>query len=71
MILIVALGVMLSFRWERAGGILTLIGGLGMGLLSMIVGGVGNLGVALIFAAPLGVAGSFSLICGARASAGR
>jgi hypothetical protein len=68
LILIAALGVLLSFYWERAGGILTLIGGLGMALLVIINGGFSDLGVALLFALPLGTAGSLSLMCGNRAT---
>ncbi len=71
LILVAALGVLMSFYWERAGGFLTLVGGLGMGLLVLMLGGINDARVALIFAAPLGIAGALSWICGTRAAAAR
>ncbi len=68
---VAVIGVVIAWRWELVGGILALLGALAVIALVVAGSGVDTLTAALLFAAPLLVAGAFYLGCSARCRAMR
>ncbi len=59
-LLLAVLGLAMAFRWEKWGGILAIIGGLGLGLIAFVATG-GSWVKAALYSAPFIVTGLLSL----------
>jgi len=68
-LIVALLGVIAAWRWEMAGGVLALVGSLAIVLLIVLGSGVDMLVPAVLFVAPLALAGTMYLGCSARCRA--